>query len=469
MKNQMRFQKLFGLLLMILLVADWQPTTSAQTSSAAAPHRYALLIGVEGYSRGRDEDAEWWNLSTAPDIAALKSVLTRKFGFKPTDIKTLDTKETTTKSAIENGFRELIAEVKPGDIVYLHYSGHGQQILDDNGDELDGLDESIIPSDYVSRKDGSKNIRDDEIGEFIDQLKAKNPSSVMFSFDSCFSGTITRGGGRYAERGESYKGKKPKINLNAKEKDATGLLENAQLANGFVVISATRSDQTAKECDDDKDGAMGALTYALVKAFSAATPTTTYQDIFESVQNTVGQRVQAQNPQIEGSVDNVLMRGIAIPSEPYINIALDDNEKPILQAGSIQGMTKGSRFAIFPNGTKSSGEPTKFADAEIVELDATTSLLKLTPVAGKKINTDTLPTARAFEIEHKYGDNALKINLLSTANFPQQKEIIADLQKFPLVALTTAGDWDIKIEPAENNTKISLVRSDGSNLGTIEI
>lgn len=465
----MKLQKLFGLFLMILLFADWQTTVSAQTvAKNSAPHRYALLIGVEGYKRGVNEDAEWWNLQTAADLTALRQILIRKFGFAPTDIKTLNTKETTTKAAIENGFRELISEVQPGDIVYLHYSGHGSQILDDNGDEIDGLDESIVPSDYASRQDGSKNIRDDEIGKFLDELKAKNPASVTFTFDSCFSGTITRGGGRYAERGESYKGKKPTPNPKAKAKDGTGLLENGTLSNGFVVISATRSDQTAKECDDDKNGSMGALTYALVKAFSAATPGTTYEDVFESVQNTVGQRVQAQNPQIEGNVENALMRGIAIPSEPYINIALDENKNAILQAGSLQGMTKGSRFALFPNGTKSSTEPTKFAEAEIAELDVTTSLLKITPLAGKKIDAASLPTARAFEIEHKYGDTLLKILLPQKDNFLHQAEVSADLQKFPLVALTNQNDWDVKIESAENGAKLTLVRADASKLGDVE-
>lgn len=467
----MNLQKLFGIFLVILLFAGWQFTASAQTTTppkSAAQKKYALLIGVEGYKRGVNEDAEWWNLQTTADLTALKQTLIRKFGFAPTDIKTLNTKEATTHAAIVKAFRDLSAQVQTGDIVYLHYSGHGSQILDDNGDEIDGLDESIVPSDYVTRQDGAKNIRDDEIGKFLDELKAKNPASVTFTFDSCFSGTITRGGGRYAERGESYKGKKPKINPAAKANDGTGLLENGKLSNGFVVISATRSDQTAKECDDDKNGSMGALTYALVKAFSAATPRTTYEDLFESVQNTVGQRVQAQNPQIEGNIENALMRGIAIPSEPYINIAVDENKNAILQAGSLQGMTKGSRFALFPNGTKSSSEPSKFADAEIIELDATTSLLKITPLAGKKIDA-SLPTARAFETEHKYGDNSLKILLPQKDNFLRQAEIAADLQKFPLVVLTKSqNDWDVKIESDAGGAKLSLVRADASKIGDVE-
>ena len=89
-----------------------------------------------------------------------------------------------------DAFREfLIKPTTKGDIVFFHYSGHGQQIPDDNGDEIDAYDESLVPSDYVSQKDGSKNIRDDEIGQLLDELKAKEPANVTISLDSCFSGT----------------------------------------------------------------------------------------------------------------------------------------------------------------------------------------------------------------------------------------------------------------------------------------
>ena len=38
-------------------------------------------------------------------------------------------------------------KTKKGDIVYLHFSTHGQPVEDQNGDEEDGWDESIVPID----------------------------------------------------------------------------------------------------------------------------------------------------------------------------------------------------------------------------------------------------------------------------------------------------------------------------------
>jgi len=38
-----------------------------------------------------------------------------------------------------------VKESKNGDVVFCHYSGHGGRVRDDNGDEEDGYDETLIP------------------------------------------------------------------------------------------------------------------------------------------------------------------------------------------------------------------------------------------------------------------------------------------------------------------------------------
>ena len=43
--------------------------------------------------------------------------------------------------------KELVARIGQDDIVVFHYSGHGSQMTDLEGDEPDGLDETIVPYD----------------------------------------------------------------------------------------------------------------------------------------------------------------------------------------------------------------------------------------------------------------------------------------------------------------------------------
>jgi len=55
-----------------------------------------------------------------------------------------------TRDNIMAAFRKIVAESEPGDAVFTHYSGHGGKVRDDDGDEKDGFDETLVPVDYAS-------------------------------------------------------------------------------------------------------------------------------------------------------------------------------------------------------------------------------------------------------------------------------------------------------------------------------
>lgn len=41
-----------------------------------------------------------------------------------------------------------VADAQPDDSLFLHYSGHGSQTEDLDGDEEEGSDETILPEDF---------------------------------------------------------------------------------------------------------------------------------------------------------------------------------------------------------------------------------------------------------------------------------------------------------------------------------
>lgn len=79
----------------------------------------------------------------------------------------------------------LIEDCKPGDSLVFFFAGHGTQEEDLDGDEIDGKDETICPSDF--RIHGK--IVDDEINRTIVRPL---PSGVTLHaiVDSCHSGTV---------------------------------------------------------------------------------------------------------------------------------------------------------------------------------------------------------------------------------------------------------------------------------------
>lgn len=64
-----------------------------------------------------------------------------------------------TRANIIAGFKWLRAGAKAGDSLIFHYSGHGGSVKDLDGDEEDGMDETLCPLDYAS----AGQIVDDEV------------------------------------------------------------------------------------------------------------------------------------------------------------------------------------------------------------------------------------------------------------------------------------------------------------------
>lgn len=444
---------------------------SAVPPAAAAPHRRALLIGVSEYERGGNPNEEWWKLESKADVAALRDVLADKFGFAPADIATLTSRSETTRDAILGAFEKLIAATGEGDVVYIHYSGHGTPVPDKDGDEVDGLDESLVPSDYVSRKDGSRNILDDTIDQMLAKLRARGAASILLTFDSCFSGSQTRGG-RMVVRGGNFLDVTSAVR-DGKDPDVTGLLGKEAFAQGYVVISAARNDQTANETDDGSGGGMGLLTYALVRELREAGPDTTYRDLFDGVLDAMARRQPGQTPQLEGDADTKLLNGTALAPEPYLETRIDEHGRMRLQAGSLHGITVGSQFALYPRGTRTFDGAGVLAKARVIAVTPTTAVIQ--PEGGP--GADALRGARAIEIAHQYGDPSIVVDLSAADALPRGGEIAAAVERHaaekPLVRVTRGGAWDIKVcgrpcpelrteQRARDEDAVTLVRRDGS-------
>lgn len=90
-----------------------------------------------------------------------------------------------TKQNILRAMNWLVNGAQPNDSLFLHYSGHGGQTKDLDGDEEDGYDEVIYPVDFKERG----HIVDDEIHAIVvNPLQAGVRLTAIF--DSCHSGSV---------------------------------------------------------------------------------------------------------------------------------------------------------------------------------------------------------------------------------------------------------------------------------------
>jgi hypothetical protein len=171
---------ILGVLIVLPLFLLFHPSSADSEGGRAR----ALLIAINEYQSEDIPDLR----GALNDLAKMRHVLMSRHGFRDENIHVL-TDQAATRAGILAALEEFVAGTGPDDVVYIHYSGHGSQVEDLNGDEKDdGLDETITPHD--GRMAGIPDITDDRLGEIISRLRCRYALIVL---DSCHSGTATRG------------------------------------------------------------------------------------------------------------------------------------------------------------------------------------------------------------------------------------------------------------------------------------
>jgi len=134
------------------------------------------------------------------DVGNMKSYLMNVHGFPESNITILmdDGNHTNpTRANILKAYENLAQTSRAGDTCFCHYSGHGGKLRDENGDEDDGYDETLVPVDYVT----AGQIRDDDL---FQALVSRMPQGVLVTclMDCCHSGTVLDLPYKYVADGE---------------------------------------------------------------------------------------------------------------------------------------------------------------------------------------------------------------------------------------------------------------------------
>ncbi|KAJ3274174.1 hypothetical protein HDV01_003457 [Terramyces sp. JEL0728] len=156
-----------------------KPTGSMSTHTGGNGKRRALLIGIN-YVGTQAQLSGCVN-----DVNNVHNFIKDQFN----DIRILTDDQqgqsNPTKANIIESFKWLVSGAQPGDSFFLHYSGHGSTQKDEDGDEVDGLDNTICPVDYNS----AGMIVDDEMNTILVQALPEG-SRLVAIFDCCHSGTM---------------------------------------------------------------------------------------------------------------------------------------------------------------------------------------------------------------------------------------------------------------------------------------
>lgn len=226
--------------------------------SAQCQTKRAFLVGISEYTNlTQPSDDEWSNIHGVNDVDLLSKTL-KKQGFY---IKKITDKGATAHQ-IRKELPRFISTCHPGDIVYLHFSCHGQPVEDLNGDEKDGWDEALVPINaqkvYQEKKyTGENHIIDDELNGYLRSLRTKVGTTgfVYVVIDACHAGSSYRGDEekdsviiRGTNRGFTSTGKQfaPRIDKRGKVR----VDKSTSMAN-ICILEACRSYQVNSEIKEN--------------------------------------------------------------------------------------------------------------------------------------------------------------------------------------------------------------------------
>ncbi|MEJ1935256.1 caspase family protein, partial [Nostoc sp. NIES-2111] len=316
-----------------------------------------------------------------------------------------------TRKNIVDGFRKLSEMAPEGAQVYIQYSGHGgraKTVFPDIKGE-DEIDEGLVPTD-IGTSEGQY-LRDLELAQLLKELVDKK-LTVTLVLDCCHSGGATRGDAEI--RGMNVEDDKPLQAtfepvappevLAATWQSLTATGTRGLKAGGlpesrdYVLLAACRQNEYAFEFPFNRETKEknGALTYWLLDTLKQPYSGQTYKDLFDRIYGKIHSQFSTQTPVLLGEGNRKIFGselGEFVKTINILKFEVDtqtQEPRALLEIGQINGVTKGTEFSIYPNGTTDFiKKENRIAIARIIQRGSTQSLCKLEPIEGKELKVDS--------------------------------------------------------------------------------
>lgn len=294
--------------------------SAALFASFALADTYALSIGISDYPDVVDENGDPILdengdvisddlFGCVNDAKLYKKLLMEKYGVPEENIRMLLDKDANEEKFIE-ALRWLLETARPGDTVFISFSGHGAQYaVDDQPEEEDGLEEVLVLYDTL--------VTDDFIND-LNKLFVDTGRNTVFVMDSCYSGGISRGGGDGKLLGKKWRSTRDRWTdgerlLKAKSHGMFTAREESALLNAvrkprsiekgsFVFVMAGQEDQTTSDVQfvDDDPPAQGIFTFVFV-IILMDDPSLSIEEAIETVKYALKDADFDQVPKFEAS------------------------------------------------------------------------------------------------------------------------------------------------------------------------
>jgi hypothetical protein len=433
-----------------------------QTTAAQTPAKIAFLVGVGQYP----ESSGWSPLNSSNDVELLQKTLLQQ-GFTAPNIVTLQEQD-ATKQAILQTFREkFLPLARPGGTAVFHFSGHGQQIQDDNGEEADGYDEALAP--YNSQREykpgiytGQNHLRDDELGLLLSELRRKlGPTGhLLVLLDACHSGTGTRGFAT-ARGTDALMASPDYIEANARKTETINEIggeSGASDANLAPMVSLFSSSPQELSYEYDDGGRhYGLLCFMFAKSLAQMPGGTTYRALSEKIRNDVKNYIVRQTPQAEGELDRQILGGKFVGRTAYFKCrSLINSQLILLDAGQLQGLLDSTVVVFYPPDTRDTAGKKPLAVGTIESAKPLDCDVRL----DRPLSREQAKSAWVFVRQQRFGDLKLRLQI-ALAESPLRARMLEFAQERPYIKLVDSQP-DLLLE--SDGGLAQLLQRDGTVL-----
>ncbi|MEM1204968.1 MAG: caspase family protein [Acidobacteriota bacterium] len=392
--------------------------------------RRALLVGIDRYP-GHGPEAQLQGAER--DVEQMADLLTDRFGFPAQGLRLLRGEEASRRRIVA-AMEDLVETVGKGDVVAFHWSGHGSRITDREGDEPEGLDETLVPVDS-SREGPCLDITDDEIRWWLARLEARG-GLVTLILDCCHSGHAHRLGRLRARRVAADR--RPAHRLPPSPvPSGDGQGGWLPRPRRHLLLAACRDDQLAYERPLEAGGVHGHWTYALLRALHACEPEATAEEIFERAQRRVLLECPGQEPLLDGQGSRLIFGAQARPRRRYLILEAWDDARRTgrLAGGAIHGLVAGSEWDVQPAGE---GDGPSLGRLAVERVDPVRSRVRHLRSPGLEVLRTPSAGDRARERTPAYGEPRLPVEMVAPAG-PPLATLTAAVEASPLLRVAKPG------------------------------
>ncbi|KAF5560436.1 metacaspase-1A [Fusarium phyllophilum] len=370
--------------------------------------RWALMIGINYYPKDRHLHGSVDDVSdirtyleqhsaTAIHTSVLTATVPKDHQSTKDPPETPD--ERPTRANVLKQLRLIIDSAKPGDHVYIHFSGHGSQLPSDGNLGETGFGELGLVL-YENGEHGASYFRGRLLAQALKRMVDKG-LVVTVALDCCFSGALTRG--------DRVRAMKYDPSLDA---DSTGQEQECNEAlgipgrdarigrdwlvnpEGYTIITACGPHEKAMEVLVNKSQKRGALTHHLLKALTTlakVNEAVSHQSLHETVVSMMQASGCSQTPMRYGNTHLSFFGTILGPvSLTALSVCKIEGSRIFIKAGQVHGISIGDEFTVQNSLTTSSGRnyrsTVKFRVSNVWAFDS-----ELTVAQDKRTSSPAFP------------------------------------------------------------------------------